>query len=162
MPFTQDIAATYRRPGRVVRRLVQAGPREDRALAILMGACVILFVAQWPRLSREAYLSGQDINGLLAGALAAWLLFAPLGFYFLAWLAHLLARLLRGRGPSFNARIALFWGLLAATPLGLLTGLVAGFIGPGPAFTLVGLIWIGVLFWFWIAGMLAVYREAPV
>lgn len=160
MPFTQDIAATYRRPGKVVRRLVQAGQREDRALAILMGACAILFVAQWPRLSREAHLTGQDINGLLAGALTGWLLFAPLGLYILAWIAHLVARLLRGQGPSFNARMAVFWGLLAATPLALLNGLVAGFIGPGPALTGVGVLWMVVLLWFWIAGLLAVYREA--
>ena len=158
MPFTQDIAATYRGPGKVVRRLVDAGQREDRALAILMGACVILFVAQWPRLSREAHLTGQDINGLLAGALAGWLLFAPLGFYLLSWLLHLIMRVFRGQGPSFNARIAIFWGLLAATPLALLNGLVAGFIGPGPALTLAGVVWIGVLLWFWIAGMRAVYR----
>lgn len=157
MPFTQDIAATYRRPGTVVRRLAEAGPREDRALAILMGACVILFVAQWPRLSREAHLSGQDINGLMAGALAGWILFAPLGFYLLAWLIHLLARLFRGQGPSFNARIAVFWGLLAATPLALLNGLVAGFVGPGPALTLVGVLWVVVLLWFWISGLVAVY-----
>lgn len=142
----------------MVRRLVEAGQREDRALAILMGACVILFVAQWPRLSREAHLTGQDINGLLAGALAGWLLFAPLGFYLLSWLLHLIMRVFRGQGPSFNARIAIFWGLLAATPLALLNGLVAGFIGPGPALTLVGVVWIGVLLWFWIAGMRAVYR----
>lgn len=142
----------------MVRRLVDAGQREDRALAILMGACVILFVAQWPRLSREAHLTGQDINGLLAGALAGWLLFAPLGFYLLSWLLHLIMRVFRGQGPSFNARIAIFWGLLAATPLALLNGLVAGFIGPGPALTLVGVVWIGVLLWFWIAGMRAVYR----
>ena len=158
MPFTQDIAATYRGPGKVVRRLVDAGQREDRALAILMGACVILFVAQWPRLSREAHLTGQDINGLLAGALAGWLLFAPLGFYLLSWLLHLIMRVFRGQGPSYNARIAIFWGFLAATPLALLNGLVAGFIGPGPALTLVGVVWIGVLLWFWIAGMRAVYR----
>jgi hypothetical protein len=158
MPFTQDIAATYRGPGKVVRRLVNAGQREDRALAILMGACVILFVAQWPRLSREAHLTGQDINGLLAGALAGWLLFAPLGFYLLSWLLHLIMRVFRGQGPSYNARIAIFWGFLAATPLALLNGLVAGFIGPGPALTLVGVVWIGVLLWFWIAGMRAVYR----
>jgi hypothetical protein len=162
MPFTQDIAATYRRPGQVVRRLAQAGPREDRVLAILMGACTMQFIAQWPRLSREAYLSGQELNGLLAGALAGWLLFAPLGLYFIAWLAHLLARLFRGQGPSYNARIALFWGLLAATPLALLNGLIAGFIGPGPGLTLVGVLWVGVLVWFWIAGMMAVYRKETV
>jgi hypothetical protein len=33
------------------------GRREDRALAMLIAACLVIFVAQWPRLSREAYLA---------------------------------------------------------------------------------------------------------
>ena len=36
MSVITDIAATYRGPRRVVRRIIAAGPREDRALAILM------------------------------------------------------------------------------------------------------------------------------
>ncbi len=160
MPFTHNIAETYRRPGTVVRRLLAAGQREDRALAILMGACVILFVARWPALAREAHLEGVDLNMLLGGTLMATIFFAPLMFYALALIAHWIARVFRGQGPSFNARLSLFWSLLASSPLVLLNGLVAGFIGPGLELTLVGVTWFGVFMWFWIASMLAVYREA--
>lgn len=158
VPFTQDIAATYRGPGKVVRRLLDAGQREDRALAILMGACVILFVARWPALARQAHLEGQELNMLLGGTLMATVFFAPLIFYALALLAHLIARAVGGTGPAYNARLALFWSLLASSPLILLNGLVAGYIGAGIQLTIVGLIWFCVFMWFWIASMLAVYR----
>jgi len=160
MPFTQDIAATYRGPGKVVRRLAAAGQREDRALAILMGACVILFVARWPALARQAHLEGLELNMLLGGTLMATVFLAPLLFYVLAFVAHLLARAVGGQGPSFNARLALFWSLLASSPLILLNGLVAGYIGAGIQLTIVGMIWFCVFMWFWIASMLAVYRGA--
>jgi len=39
-----------------VRAILAQGPREDRALATLLGACVILFIAQWPFHARAAYL----------------------------------------------------------------------------------------------------------
>jgi hypothetical protein len=159
MPFTQDIAATYRGPGKVVRRLAAAGQREDRALAILMGACVILFVARWPALARQAHLEGLELNMLLGGTLMATLFLAPLMFYVLAFVAHLIARAVGGKGPSYKARLALFWSLLASTPLILLNGLVAGYIGAGIQLTIVGLIWFCVFMWFWVASMLAVYRE---
>lgn len=158
MPFTQDIAATYRGPGKVVRRLVNAGQREDRALAILMGACAILFIARWPALARQAHLEGLELNMLLGGTLMATVFLAPLLFYALAFVAHLIARAIGGQGPSFNARIALFWSLLASSPLILLNGLVAGYIGAGIQLTIVGLIWFCIFMWFWIAGMLTVYR----
>lgn len=156
MPVARDIVATYRGPRRVVRRLLDMGMREDRALAILISACVVVFVAQWPRLAREAYLTGQELNPLLGGALLAWIFIAPLMLYALALLAHGLARLVGGQGSAYGARLALFWALLAASPLILLHGLVAGFIGPGPGLQGVGLIWCGVFLWFWLSGL----REA--
>ena len=158
MPFSQDIAATHLGPGKVVSRLAAAGQREDRALAILMGACVILFVARWPALARQAHLEGLELNMLLGGTLMATLFLAPLLFYALAFVAHLIARAVGGKGSSYNARLALFWSLLASSPLILLNGLVAGYIGAGIQLTIVGLIWFCVFMWFWIASMLAVYR----
>ncbi|WP_300547071.1 YIP1 family protein [Roseovarius sp.] len=152
MPVTRDIVATYRGPRRVVRRLLDVGPREDRALVILVAACGMTFIAQWPRLAREAHLTGQELNPLLGGTLLAWVFIAPLIFYTLALLSHGLARVLRGRGTGYGARLALFWALLAASPIILLHGLVAGFIGPGPGLQIVGLIWLGIFGWFWIAG----------
>ncbi|MCR9125924.1 MAG: YIP1 family protein [Rhodobacteraceae bacterium] len=153
MSVTRDISATYRGPGKVVRRLLEMGPREDRALAFVMGACGIVFVAQMPRLAREAHLSGQELNMLMGGTLMAWLMIAPLLFYLIAALSHMVARLLGGKGSFYAARIALFWSLLASSPLILLHGLVAGFVGPGPAMQLVGFLWFAVFIWFWAAGL---------
>jgi len=153
LPVTRDIAATYRGPGAVMRRLLAAGPREDRALAILMGACLLVFIAQWPAISRRAHLEELELNALLAGALFGWLFIAPLGLYLLAALSHLVAKLFGGKGGWYGARLALFWSLLASTPLILLNGLVAGFIGKGAALSIVGLAWFGVFLWFWMASL---------
>ncbi|THD74900.1 YIP1 family protein [Thalassobius vesicularis] len=154
MAVTRDIVATYRGPGRVVARLLAMGQREDRALAILMAGCVVVFVAQWPRLAREAHLNPEiELNMLLGATLLAWVMIAPLILYVLALVSHLVAKALRGRGTGFGARIALFWALLASSPLILLQGLVAGFIGAGPALSAVGFIWLVIFAWFWLAGL---------
>lgn len=153
MPVSTDILASYRGPGRVMRRLLAAGTREDRALAMLMAACVLFFLSRLPGLARQAHLQGEELNPLLGGALFGWLFIAPLFFYGLAALSHMVARVLGGRGDWFGARLALFWSLLASAPLVLLNGLVAGFIGPGPALSLVGLVWVGVFLWFWLTNL---------
>ncbi|MGR3374077.1 YIP1 family protein [Pseudooceanicola nanhaiensis] len=159
MSAITDIAATYRGPGGVLRRLLARGQREDRALAILMAGCALVFVAQWPRLAREAHLTGQDLNPLLGASLLGWIIIMPLVLYLLAGVAHIIARVLGGRGSFYGARLALFWALLAASPLLLLHGLVAGFIGPGPQLVLVGALWCAVFLWFWLGGMVAVERR---
>ena len=153
MPVTRDIVATYRGPRSVMRRLLSMGAREDRALAILMAGCVVMFIAQWPRLAREAHLAEQALNPLLGASLLAWVFIAPLVLYAIAMLTHWIARALGGRGDGFGARMALFWAFLASSPLILLHGLVGGFIGPGPALTLVGAIWLAVFGVFWLLGL---------
>lgn len=149
MPLTTDIVATYRRPRAVMRRLLELGPREDRALAFMMGGCVVVFISQWPVAARRAHLEGLELNALLGASLMAWVFLAPLLMYGVAALSHGVARLFGGQGTFYGARLALFWSFLAATPLMLLNGLVGGFIGPGPALSLVGLVWLGVFLWFW-------------
>lgn len=159
MSLVADILATYRRPGRVVTRLLTAGLREDRALMILMTGCAVVFVAQWPRLARDSFLTGQDLNPLIGGALLGWLFIAPLFFYLLSIVLHLITRpFLSGMTP-YGARLALFWGWLAASPILLFYGLVAGFIGPGSALGMIGVIWTSLLLWFWGAGFLAANRS---
>ncbi len=153
MSALADMRATYVGPGRVVARLLGQGPREDRLLAIVMFACGMVFVAQWPRLAREAHLAGQDLNPMLGGSLLAWVIIMPLVLYALAAISHGLARILGGSGTGYGARLALFWALFASVPLLLLHGLVAGFIGAGPGLTLVGALWLGVFAWFWGAGL---------
>jgi len=159
MSALTDIVATYRGPGRVVRALLAQGEREDRALAFLMAGCGLVFVAQWPRLAREAQLTGQELNPMLGGSLLGWIIIMPLVLYLVAGLAHICARIVGGRGSFYGARLALFWALLAASPVLLLHGLVAGFIGPGPQLMLVGVLWCAVFLWFWVAGMLAAERR---
>ena len=154
MPVSTDIVRTYVSPRRVLREKLAGGPREDRALATLIGACFLVFVAQWPLLSRQAYLDPSvPLDARMAGALMAWLFIAPVAAYVIAAASHLLARLFGGRGTWFGARLALFWALLAASPLWLLNGLVAGFLGPGAALNLVGLVAVGAFLVFWGAGL---------
>ena len=78
MAVTRDIVATYRGPGRVVARLLAMGQREDRALAFVMGFCVIAFVAQLPALARRALRQAADhadqgLGAALCATLGAWL-----------------------------------------------------------------------------------------
>ena len=153
MAVTADMVRTYRAPRAVVRDLLAQGRREDRALIILFLACGLIFVAQWPRLSREAFLTDLPLDMLVGAALFGWGFVAPLALYLIAGISHLAARPFGGRGDAFGARLALFWALLAAAPLWLLHGLVAGFVGPGPAQSLVGFAALAAFLWFWVAGL---------
>ncbi len=163
MPVVPDIMASWRRPRAVLARKLAEGPREDRAIATLMGACALIFVAQWPGLAREAHLARvaaemtgtpldqvPSLQALMGSRLFALIFLAPLVFYVLAALSHLVARLLGGKGTGFGARMALFWALLCTTPAMLLQGLVAGFIGAGTAATVVGLGVFGAFLYLWI------------
>lgn len=139
MSLVAEIARSWRNPRAVMRRQLERGVREDRALAYLILACFIIFVAQWPRLSREAHLDPSvPLDARLGGALFGLMFILPLLAYGLAALSHLVARIIGGRGGHFGARLALFWALLASWPLWLFDGLVTGFIGPGPASTASG------------------------
>jgi hypothetical protein len=156
MPVTSDIAASYRRPRAVMRRLLSLSENEGRSLAIAMAGCVVVFVGQWPRLAREAHMSGQELNSLLAGALLAWVFIVPLVLYVLAALSLMVLKLSGARTTGYRCRLALFWAVLAASPLVLLNGLVAGFVGPGAGLQLVGFLWLVVFLWFWLSNL----REA--
>lgn len=138
MGVASDILRAYAAPRAVFRGRVGAVEREDRALVILMVACLLIFVGRWPALQREAIETGQDFQMLAGATLFAWLFIMPLAAYAIGWLSHLVARALGGRGTGYRARFALFWALLVASPLWLLSGLVAGFIGPGVQLQLVG------------------------
>ena len=156
MAVTRDIMRSYWRPRAVFRRLLSAGQREDRAIAILAGACLVFFVASWPRLARQAQETGEDLTMLLAYAMFTTLFILPLLLYGLAALARVVAKIVRGKGTWYTARLALFWSLLATTPVLLLWGLTQGFIGPGAEADAVGLLWFAVFLLFWSINM----REA--
>ena len=160
MALASDIAASYRRPGPVVRRRLGDPDRaEGRALVTCMLACFLIFVAQWPRLSREAYLADRDVQPMIGGALMGWIFIMPLVLYALAGISHFVAGRLGGQGSYVEARMALFWALLAAAPLWLLWGLVAGFVGPGPGLDVIGILALLAFVLIWAAGLYAVERQ---
>ncbi len=163
MPVTSDIVRTWRAPRAVMRRILDQGRREDRAIAYLMIACFLIFIAQWPRLSRLA--AGFDLapgaevpalDRLIAYEFVAWLMVWPLFLYFLAGATHLVARVLGGKGTMYGARIALFWTMLATSPAILLHGMTRGFIGPGIETNIVGAFWLAAFVVIWVQSM----REA--
>lgn len=162
MSVTRDIVRGWRAPRQVMRERLQQGPREDRALAILMVACLLLFIAQWPGAARQAHLDPTvPLNARLAGALMATLFIAPLMFYALGAFSHLVARLLGGRGSFYGARLALFWSLLMVSPLVLLQGLVAGFIGAGVQASVTGAVVLAAFLFFWAATLYEAERVHP-
>lgn len=150
MPVTTDIVQAHVRPRKVMARLLGNGIREDRALAMLMGASFIMLIAQWPTRAREAHLEGLELTDLIQNDVFALIFVFPLMAYGIAALTHLIAKLFKGQGTWFGARLALFWSLLASTPLIVLAGMVRGLIGTGPANTLVGALWFAIFLWIWI------------
>jgi hypothetical protein len=163
MPVTSDIVRTWRAPRAVMRDILKQGRREDRAIAYLLIACFLIFVAQLPRLSRMA--AGFDLapgaevpalDRLVAYEFLAWLMIWPLFLYFVAGLVHLMARVFGGKGTMYSTRIALFWALLATSPAILLHGLTRGLIGPGIEANIVGAVWVLAFGVIWFQSM----REA--
>ena len=154
MSVVARVLRTWRDPRAVMRGHLAAGPREDRAVATLLGACVLLFVAQWPVLSRAAFLDPSiPLEARMSGAMMGTLFLLPPIAYVFAAASHLVARVMGGRGTWFGARIALFWTLLAIAPLALLNGLVIGFLGSGGAATVVGVIVLGAFLFLWISAL---------
>lgn len=155
MGLVTDIMATYRSPRRVMRRHLDEGPDESRALIYLLLACGLGFVAQWPRLRREALMDGSvPLEMRLGGALLGWMFIAPLAMYAIAFAARLVAQAFGGRGTGYSARLALFWSMLAAAPLGLVTGLITGFIGPSLESAFIGLAGTAVFCLIWWFSMI--------
>jgi hypothetical protein len=153
MAVTTDIANMYRRPKAVVQRILSQGNREEFALVILMGACLIICFAQLPRLARISYLEGGSLERDLIYVFFVWMMIAPLMLYGVAAISHIIAKVFRGRGTWLGSRLALFWALLAAAPVMILWGLVAGFIGPSPALSISGALWLAAFLLFWGLGM---------
>lgn len=153
MGVVPDIGRAWRDPVGLMADKLSSGPREDRALATLMGASALMFVSRWPDLSRSAHLaheaavqSGQPLDqvpglqALMGINLFVFLFIFPLLAYGLAGFSALVARGFGLRIGGFAARMALFWALLAVAPLMLLHGLVAGFLGQGQPATIIGLL----------------------
>jgi hypothetical protein len=153
MAVSDDILASYRGPRRVVARILSAPRREDRPLGYLIAALIVGFIALWPGMAREAHFAPEVPLGqrMLAAALGM-LVLVPV-FYIVAGAGTYVAKFIGGKLDFYGGRVALFWALLASSPLMLLQGLVSGFIGTSLQLTVTGLLVFGVFFWFWISGL---------
>lgn len=166
MAVTTDILRSWVRPGVVVRRLLAAPQREGRALSFLVLGCLLIFVAQGPRLMRAVAEGAPGPDGapaslimLMSYELFAWLIIWPLAFYALAAVIHAVARILRGHGVGYDTRVALFWAVLASAPGALFYGLVMGFIGWGAQAAFCGALWISAFVVIAGAGLREAHRD---
>ncbi|WP_284163208.1 YIP1 family protein [Frigidibacter sp. SD6-1] len=161
MTVTAEILATWRDPAGPVGRLVATGPREDRSLAILMAAAVLMFVARAPSLARAAQIDpSAPLDARLGITLFAMLFILPLLAYGLALILHLVLRAIGRKGSASGARIALFWSLLALSPALLLQGLAEGMVGQTGAVRVLGLLVFAAFLWFLARGLATAYPRA--
>lgn len=155
MSTVRAILRSYRRPQEVLRAARASGADDATALSWLFSALGLVFVARLPGLARLSHLSDGELPlpGLMLGTFFGTLLVAPLLFYLLAALSNAIYRFWGGRTSATEARLALFWGLLASAPLVLLQGLTVAFMGPGAyVFFVSGLAFLAFV-WIWIGGL---------
>ncbi len=161
MALLAHIAQSYRHPRQALRAVVGGEAREDRALAVLMSACIVIFVSRWPLLAARADQSEATLQQLVGASLMAIVFIAPLILYLLAGLARLLARPFGGRASGYQARMALFRALLLASPLWLIEGALGGAVGPGIAQALAGAAALGAFVFYWGAGIRETESASP-
>lgn len=160
MPVSRDITQMYRRPRTVVRGLYDMGQREDRAIAWLMIGCFMVFISRLPALQRGAVNEGTNFQQDTIYAFFALMMIAPLAFYLIAAVMFLITKAMRPAVTAYGARLAVFWGWLASTPLALFYGLLVGFNGiEHPGTQAIGAVWLAVLLWFWISGLAETSKE---
>lgn len=158
MSATQTILRSYRAPREVA--LSHKDADESLALTWLVVACLLFFIARLPGLARIAHFSGDEtpFAPLALGTFFGTIFLAPVVFFALAGLSHLVAKVFGGSGSYRRARIALFWALLAVTPVVLLQGAVKGMIGDGPALMATSLVAFGAFLYIWLNGLIALEK----
>ena len=140
MSVVADILKSYRSPKAVaLARLERA--TEPAALATLIAGCLILFIAQWPRLGRAAHFDPSiPLDARISGAIMGIMFVLPLFMYVLAGLVFLLFRLIKIETTGLFVRTALFWSLLAGAPLWLMHGFFSGYLGSSGLVSAMGLV----------------------
>ncbi|TVR44226.1 MAG: YIP1 family protein [Rhodobacteraceae bacterium] len=159
MSLMRNIARSYRAPGRVVAALDAQGVREPQLLFFLCLACGLIFLSQWPVLSRAAALDPSiSFEQRLGGALFGVMFMLPLILYGVAGLLQLGMRLVSGPVAGLRVRLALFWALVAIAPLMLVHGGLRGFLGSSLAVQLFGFVVLAAFLYILGAGLRSVAR----
>ncbi len=133
---------------------IKQGVTEERLLFYVAFACLMAFVARLPTVleTSRAAEGGISPTGLVAGSFVAFVIFAPLFLYGIAGLSHLVSqRIFGGQGSYPHARMALFWSLILAVPIGLVWALVVYGLRLSGADQMIAPLGLGVFcFWLWI------------
>lgn len=158
MSVTSDIVESWRRPRKVLRRHLARGKSEAFAFSLLFVFLLMAFIAQVPATARVTALNPDMPMSPQLLARALGLLVTIPFFYGVAALSRLVGKAAGGQGSWYGARLALFWALVAVTPLVLLVGLVAAMIGPGPQLTAVGIVAFAGFLLQWIIGLMVVEK----
>ena len=109
---------------------LDAPKSEARLLAYVYVASFLGFVASIPEVAALAAKTEATLVQLMFGRLFSALFFAPLFFYMIAGISHFLLLRFGGKGTYYDARLALFWALLVATPLLLVLAILRAFLPP--------------------------------
>lgn len=151
MSLTGAILRSWHSPRIVLRLLLAQDRREGRLLIYLTLGLGLVFIAQWPRLARDA-TPEVGLDALLAGALFGIMFIGPLLFYAIAGLITLPLWMAR-RVEGFAVRLALFWALLAVAPLALVQAAVTASLGHGMAALLLGVVILSLFVVILLAGL---------
>jgi hypothetical protein len=155
MAVVSDIVLSWRNPRALILQHLQRGPTESFAFSLLVAFLLLVFVAQWPAMSRAAFLQPEAplTQRMLATGLA--LLASIPVWYGLAALSRLVAQAFGGKGGYLASRMALFTALLSVAPLMLLQGAISGFAGPGSVTTVTGALVLCGFLYLWLNMIIA-------
>lgn len=158
MSLTADMRQSWTGHRRVVRRHLSRGRSEPFVFTFLLVFMILAFVSQYPRAARIALENPEMLlPAQLLGLAYGMLIFLPFA-YALAAISHVVARALGARSTWYGARLALFYSLVAASPLMLLQGLVAGVLGLGMQPFLVGIFALTAFVVFWALALVEVNK----
>nr|WP_325252012.1 hypothetical protein [Amylibacter sp.] len=157
MSLLMDIGAAYRSPRKAMAHQL-AIMTEPRILMLGFTACLLNYVARMPDLAAISFLAEDEpaiMRARFATMFVSSVIMAPLFLYIIAALSHLLLRALGGQATWQEARLALMWPALVATPLVLISGACKVFASPS-VFLVATTLTAVVFCWQWVTCLASV------
>ncbi|GGA11844.1 YIP1 family protein [Neptunicoccus cionae] len=150
MSLLADIGAAYQRPRREMTHQVSI-MTEPRILMLGFTACLLNYVSRMPDLAAISFLAEDDpaiMRARFATLFVSSVIMGPLFLYIIAALSHLVLRVFGGQATWQEARLALMWAALVASPLVLISGASKVFAPPS-VFMVATLLTAVVFCWQW-------------
>lgn len=160
MSLVLNIVRTYRRPRAVVKGLISQELREPQVFFFNALFCVLVLFVQLPVLSLRADTSSMSYEELRSGTIMGVLFVLPLLLYGLALVLGGVLRVLRNPAPGLWVRLALFWSLLAVTPLMMVHSALSATLGQTEAVIGFGFVVAGAFLYILISALVEVTQLA--